>query len=175
MFKKSIKKINNKKGIILIQVVLISLAVIMALAFLTDILSISWKYNFVSQTSSDIARTLGEQSGIRTSPPDGFPGGREAYTSSRELYSQLKTDFASAGFEDDDWTVYVGNRKLRSGSNIEYDYGDTISITIVAKYNWNLFNNYLGDTSKREIKSTKNIYANFQERTSDIKTLKGGL
>ena len=171
MFKK-LKNKNNKKGFTIIEVVITSLVVLMAFSFLVDLLTISWKYNFVSQTNSNIARTLGEQSGIRTKVPDGFPGGKQAYTSSSELYSQLKTDFASAGFEEKDWTVFVDGVKLTSTSNFKYKYGDTINTKIIAKYNWNLLNNYKEDTSQKTIESTRSIYAGFTERKDDINTLK---
>lgn len=170
---RSIENIKNKKGYSTFEAVIISLIMIMVLGFLVDLAIISWKFNFVSQTNSYIARTVGQQSGIKTKAPDGFPGEDKAYITSQELYSGLQRDFRSAGFDLDKWNVYVNGRKLTASSNYEFrDLTQPIKTEIKAKYKWTIASNFLPNLPEKNLRSVRSIFGSFVYRENDVQILK---
>lgn len=175
--KRCIKNIlGNRKGYISIETVIGSLIFLAVICCIVDLAIISWKFNFISQTNTYIARTIESQSGIKTKAPNGFPGKDKAYVTSTELYNNLIKDFGAAGFDNKNWEVLIDGKKLTANSNFEFkDPNKIINVEIRAKYKWTLISNFIPGNLEKKIASKRSVYGDFRYRQGDVSIIKNDI
>jgi hypothetical protein len=150
-----LSKLKNKKGASTIEIVIGVLIFILILGFMLDIIVLTWKFNVVSQTNTQIARIAGIQGGVRSAAPSGWPGG---YTTIRTLDGLVMDKMSSAGIESEEWEGSIGNGRIgRNGvsQTEEYDYKTNFETTLTIEYTWEFLSMMLPGSFTQEIESRR--------------------
>ena len=159
---KTIYKLNNKKGISTIEIVIGMLIFLIVLCFLLDLLILIWKFSVIAQTNTQIARIAGIQGGVRSSPPRAWPGGRSNYITINDLDNIVTDKFGAAGISYTEWEVKIssptGNGRIGRGgirSTPRYDYKEDFSVEITVDYRWDFMSNILPGNLRQTITSKR--------------------
>ena len=161
---KILNKNKNNKGSLAIEIVMGCLIFLILLCFLTDIAILTWKFNVISQTNTYLARTIGIQSGVKSSTPDNYPGGSIAYATSSEIYENISKNLNSAGIPDNMFEVRIGGVKFTRNSNITFDYQKFISTEIIVNYKWDMISNFIPGNITNKISSKRSVVSEYKER-----------
>lgn len=152
MNKKLNKKLKSKKGFNTILNAISLFVFIILVAFFVDLATITWKSIVTTQLTNDLTRTLCVQSGVQTSVPPNFPGGQNNYTTSSQLYNDLKTQLKDkANITDFKVTIksYDKNGKsnrttvLNSGTQLNVDYRGRVQVQMETHYTWGFVGNFI--------------------------------
>lgn len=140
------QKIKEKKGSIFIEYALGLLLLVTFVAFCVDAILIGHKHYYIGEEMGNISRTLSVQSGAEVVTPRGYPGGSNAYKTSGEIMQRLEKVASAAGFERDEWDVYVVEKnadgvvvksgKLTPTTNFNVAYMNQISIQFSGVFDW---------------------------------------
>ena len=162
---KVIKKLKEKKGSAsTITFIITTLTILAVIALILQMILCSNSYSFISQTSSFLARTLGDQGGIQNSVPNGF---NETYITSVELYNTLDEGFEEAGF--DDWELEINGRIFSPSTSIKVPEKHYIEITL--KGELEPIAKVLG-SDRLEIEASRKIVSSFEPRDEGISIVK---
>lgn len=156
-----IKNINqklNKKGSSTIEIVIGLMMFILVLGFLLDLIMLTWKFNVIGQTNTQIARIASIQGGVQTSAPYSYPGGDSNYVNIYQMQSIIKDKFDSSGIEPNNWTANIGNGKISSSyayPSSPYDYKTSFNTSISVTYTWEYMSRMLPGTFTQNITSKR--------------------
>lgn len=157
---------KDKKGVMAIEIVIGMFMFLMILCFMTDLITLSWKFSVVSQINSKVARQAGIQGGVLSRAPNGYPGGDNAYTDIGELNSMLQDYFSDAGIAGDEWRLLVGNRHvLGSGASSptrQFEYRDSFKTQIDVTYTWSMLSNFIPGNLTNTLSSTRPTLSEWQ-------------
>lgn len=154
-FLRNFKK--DKKGMTSIEVVIGVLIFVIIFSFLLDIMIVSWKFSVVAQTNTEVARITGLQGGALTSAPDGYPGGNSGYITINKLNDLVSEKMKTAGFKDSDWSMSIGSGGIGSNGvrSARYDYQETFTTKLEAKYRWEFMSNWIPGNLEQTIRSKR--------------------
>lgn len=147
-----------------IEIIMGCLMFLLLFCFLTDLAVLTWKFTAISQTSTYLARIIGIQGGVKTSTPDGYPGGSTAYITSSEMYSSVLKNLESAGIKENMFEVKIGDIKLTKNSNISFGYQKLINTEIIIGYKWDLVSNFVPGNLTNTLSSKRSVMSEYKER-----------
>lgn len=142
-----ISKLKSKKGMSTIEVVIGVLVFMLVFGFMLDLVMLTWKFNAIAQTNTQLARIAGIQGGILSSAPAHWPGGNGSYMSRSEMQSMVADSFSSAGIRSGDYTIDLPNRR--------YEYGETFETEITVDYEWEYMSMMLPGNFRQSITSVR--------------------
>lgn len=158
MLIEKIAKLKNKKGASTIEIVIGLMIFILLFGFMLDLIVLTWKFNVVAQTNTQIARIAGLQGGIQSSAPNGWAGGNSSYISSSQMQRTVLDKMNSAGIKPGDWTVRIGNGTITSGSagqSKRYDYLETFTTKVEVRYTWDFMSMMLPGNFSQSLSSER--------------------
>lgn len=150
--------ILNKKGSSTIEIVIGLMMFVLVLGFLLDLIMLTWKFNVVGQTNTQIARIASIQGGVLSSAPYSYPGGDANYINIYQMKNIVEDKFQSAGISPNNWTVYIGNGRITSSSAIpssQYDYKQDFNTSITVTYTWEYMSKMLPGNFTQTITSKR--------------------
>lgn len=151
---------QTKKGLMSIEATIGLLLLIVFLAILLDMLTLSNRYMTVHDTAKELSRTIAVQGGALSNKPKGYPNN---YYTSTKLANLVDKLMKNGGFRGTNYSVYITYTKYESDSDgkitadktykkdfmslksdgtifihdtDEIDYLNDFTVTIVAKYDW---------------------------------------
>jgi len=177
MWKYVKQKWKERKGFGSIEIVLSAMIVLMMVGGMLDMISITQRFETVSQATNYVSRIVQKQGGVRTSRIDNYNG---KYTTSATLYNNVKDMMESNGIHEEDWTLTLTlpdgkSYTVTPTTNVPIvNYGQRMKVTISVNYRWNIVSTMLPIQGERTRDSIKEVLSGYQSRqTSDMKTTLG--
>lgn len=149
---KKLKK--DKKGAMTIEIIIGMMIFILGFCFIVDLFILASKYQVVSQTTTYVARTAGNQGGVLGSAPEGFPGG---YISSSQMDSRIGRIFDDSGI-----VSYDVNLPGKT------DYGEYMDVKISFDYTFALTSNFIPGNLDLTFSSSRTAFSEFKYRYDDF-------
>lgn len=137
---------KNKKGIMALEMVFLIIVSTIIIAFVLDLMILSWKTTVMSETVSMVTRTVGVQGGIRPSVPPNYPGFREAYNTSSDVHALVRANMRAAGIKDQDFRIYINNQQFTASGTPQFNYQEKIEIRAEMRFKWDMISFYFGET-----------------------------
>jgi len=162
------KNNNKKSGFSAINVIIGVLVIMLTLSLLMEITMMGKKYGYMPETTSYVSRVLGEQGGLSSSPPSGYPEPSN-YITNHEMYSDLDNMFDDAGFES--WTLVINGTKFTSSKKMSIPEKGEIRITLTGKIKPEFSLPRTGD-GIMTIETNRVTYSGFSPRNADVNLLK---
>lgn len=107
-------------------------------------------YGFQSVTTAKVATTVSKviavQGGVLSKPPDGYPGGKDAYYTPKQLQALIQKNLSKSGVKDGDWKVEVDGKTLITSSScqtIKKDWMEEMNIELKTRYHWPILSKVL--------------------------------
>jgi len=119
----------------------------------------------MAQTTSYVARVIGEQGGISNHIPSGY-GDPSSYTKTSSLYSTLSNGFSEAGF--DTWKVKINGKTLTGSTSITIKEKGEINISIKTGF----YPIFINSNKLVKIETNRTIFSSFTPRSGDINLIK---
>lgn len=162
------KYIKNKKGISSIQTAIGVFIVLICICAFMDLSTTMYKFNALSTTATYVTRIAEKQGGITTIPPSSYRG---EFTSSTDVYNDVKTIMNNAGINDSQWDVYVNGGRLNGFNDtpVRY-YGEDVVVEVKVRYGWNMVKNFLRMNQEYEKTATRTTKSSLIKRESNVNT-----
>lgn len=151
---------NNKKGYSAINVIIGVLALLLTMNLLIEITVLGQRYSYMAQTTSYVSRILGEQGGIRSGAPQGYPD--SIYTTNNEMFNILNQGFEDARF--DDWELRINGQRFGPGTQISIPEQQQIRMELIGRYH-PIFNIRGSSARLHEVRTNRITYSTFQIRS----------
>ena len=144
---RKIKK--GKEAIMALEMVFMIVITTILIAFIIDLMILSWKTTVMSETISMVTRTVGIQGGIQTAPPPNYPGQKGAYLTSAEVYEKVLDNLKTASIKESDFKLIINGKQFTSAGtgNNPFDYQQRIEIRSEMNFKWQMTSFYFGDIS----------------------------
>lgn len=160
-FKLKIKQKKKKMGIQTLTLVIGAMMGLIAIGGLADLSVLHSKFSVLSTQTGYVSRVISDQGGVSTDKIENYHG---KYTTSGELYNNVKSAMNNSGIHDEDWEVHIDGKELSPGTHVAmHDYGERIPVEVKINYGWIFTSNFVPSamkndrTSKTEVISTYRI------------------
>lgn len=143
------KKINEKKGLNSIEMVIGSLIVIVLFAGMADFIRIHNRMQSISSSMTYISKVVSNQGCLANDPENAYVRAdgtkyyyktyikNKKYVDSTTLYNTIKTMMENDKISTSEWRIYVGGKKLSSTTKTDvYDFRKKIPIEVQIDYSW---------------------------------------
>lgn len=154
------RKIHGKRGSLVIEIAIGIIIFVYVLAFLADVIVIGNKLRTISNVNNYLARTVGIQGGLASSPPSGYPS--NAYVSKSQMIDFIDQTFNAAGIKSNEWSGKINGRNIFNDNHVDYGFPITTELTV--NYQWNLLKHLLPGKWDGTVTSKRVVVSEFKQR-----------
>lgn len=154
------KKKGNASILTFVQMVII----VFVFAFTLDLIVVANQYMFNSRLTNEVARQIAIQSGIERSTPQYFPGGNDAYATTREILNKLEDAYGEEGIEE--FHLSVNGVEITPTTSLSVDKGEKLIVEVAMGYKWTSTQVFMPNLEDaRYLTSKKVVYGEYHDPT----------